>query len=179
MSSLRSQRGTAVSERGTDHRSQHGAGLPSVRREYKVGSAAYFDPIYGITRFVGVPATSYRCPYCGHLLHADFWSGNIRLGPGVQHCVQCGELYDDGTREWPQLTTGKKLRFCCPPILAGIAGGMALAAFAVLFLPQPDWWMTVFGLILAFVPMFLFFLFRLPSVLLSIHRYNGPSSPLQ
>jgi len=179
MSWLRSQQGTAVSESGTDHPSQHGTALPSVKREYKVGPATYFDPIYGITRFVGVPATSYRCPHCGHLLHADFWSGNIRLGPGVRHCAQCGELYDDGSREWPQLTAGTKLRFCCPPILAGISGGMVLAAFAVLFVPQPDWRMTVFGLILAFVPMFLFFLFRLPWVLLSIHRYNGPSSPLQ
>lgn len=168
-----------MSESGAGHPSEHGTGLPSVKREYKIGPAIYQDPFFGISRSIPIPATSYRCPHCGHLLQADFWSGNIRLGPGVRRCVQCGELYDDGSREWPKLTAGKKLRFCCPPILAGIAGGMALAAFAVLFLPQPDWRMTVFGLLLAFAPMLLFFLFRLPWVLLSIHRYNGPSSPLQ
>jgi len=179
MSWVRSHHRTAESEDATGVLSGHGTRLPLVKREYTIGPATYLDPIYGFVRFLGVPATSYRCPHCGHLLHADFWSGNVRLGPGIRRCTQCGQEYDDGSREWPQLSFGKKLRFCCPPILAGISGGMVLAAVLVLFLPQPDWRLTVAGLLLAVTPVFLFFLVRLPWVFLSIRRYNKQTFPFQ
>ena len=173
MNWARSHKGTAGNQSETSLFSQHGTKLPLVKREYKIGPATYWDPIYGITRFIAVPATSYRCPHCGHLLHADFWSGNVRLGPGVRRCSQCGEDYDDGSREWPQLSVGKKLRFCCPPILAGISVGILFAGVAMLFLPQPDWRVTVAGLVFAVFPLFLFFLVRLPWVFLSVRRYNA------
>ena len=172
MSWASSHEGTTWSQSKTGPFSQHGTRLPLVKREYKIGPATCWDPIYGITRFIAVPARSYRCPHCGHLWRADFWSGNVRLGPGMRQCSQCGEDYDDGSREWPQLSVGKKLRFCCPPILAGISGGMVFAAIAVLFLPKPDWRATVAGLVFAVFPLFLFFLVRLPWVFLSIRRYN-------
>ena len=176
MSRARSDEGTTGSQGKNELYLQDGTSLPLIKREYKVGPATYFDPFYGI-RWIGVPATSYRCPHCGHLLHADFWSGNVRLGPGVRRCVQCGEQYDDGSREWPQLSLGKKLRFCCPPILAGLSGGIAFAAVAVLFFPQPDWRVTVAGLVFAVFPLLIFFLVRLPWVFLSVRRYNARGNP--
>ena len=178
MSWLRSSHGKAQFERAASSRSSCLTGLPLVKREYKIGPATYMDPIYGIRR-VAVPATSYRCPHCGHLLRADFWSGNVRLGPGVRRCAQCAGEYDDGSREWPELSLGNKLRFCCPPILAGVSGGIVVAAVLVLFLRQPDWRVTAAGLVIALFPLFLFFLVRLPWILLSIRRYNKLSFPLQ
>jgi hypothetical protein len=50
---------------------------------------------------------------------------------------------------------------------------MVVASIVVVFLPQPDWRVAVIGLIFAFIPVFLFFLVRLPWVLLSIRRYNN------
>ena len=159
--------------------SRNATGLPLVKREYKIGPATYMDPFYGIVRFLSIPATSFRCPHCGHLLRADFWSGNVRLGPGVRRCAQCAGEYDDGSREWPQLPLGSKLRFCCPPILVGISGGIVVAAVLVLFLRQPDWRVTAAGLVIALFPLFLFFIVRLPWILFSIRRYNKLSFPLQ
>jgi hypothetical protein len=172
MSQIRPHYGVARSESGAEVSSGHGNRLPFVKREYKVGPATYLDPIYGVPRWIAFPATSYRCPHCGHLLHADFWSGNVRLGPGALRCASCGENYDDGSREWPELSLRSKLRFCCPPILAAIIGGLILADIFSLFLPQLDWRVTIFGLALTCFPLFLFLLVRLPWILLSIRRYN-------
>lgn len=176
MSRLQNQQGSSPCGSWTDQPWRQRAGLPSVKREYRVGPAAYFVSVLGFTRAAAIRATSYRCPHCGHLLRADFCSGNITLGLGVRCCAECGEWDDDGPGEWPQLTVGQKMHFCCPPILAGIAGGMALTALAALFFPYPDWRVTAAGLVFAFVPMFFFILIRQPRVLLSIHRYNRPSS---
>src|SRR5215472_6131027 len=79
----------------------------------------------------------------------------------------------------PNYLLEKRLRFCCPPILAGIGGGIVFAAGLVLFLPQPEWRVTVAGLVLAVLPLFLFFLVRLPWVFLSIRRYNKQAYPFQ
>jgi hypothetical protein len=173
MSRIHDHHGTARSEGAAGAPLGDSIRLPLVKREHTIGPATYLDPIYGFLRVVAIPATSYRCLHCEHLLRADFWSGNVRLGPGVRRCAQCSEEYDDGSREWPQLSFANKVRFCCPPILAGISGGMVVASIVVVFLPQPDWRVAVIGLIFAFIPVFLFFLVRLPWVLLSIRRYNN------
>jgi hypothetical protein len=161
--------------RSSGHRHE----LPSVKREYRVGPAVYIDPENGFPVVVDISATGFRCPHCGFLWRADFWTGNVRLGPGRRRCAQCGEDYDDGSREWPELPLRSKFRYCCPPIVAAICGGIAFAAVFTLFLPVPDWRMTAMGLLFACFPIFLFFLVRPPWVLLSIHRYNKSASPTQ
>lgn len=80
MSWAPSHAGRAGNQSKTGPFSKHGTGLPLVKLEYKIGPATYFDAFYGI-RWIGIPATSYRCPHCGHLLHADFWSGMSDLVP--------------------------------------------------------------------------------------------------
>src|SRR5215472_3344881 len=127
MSWVRPHYRKAWSEGAASLPSSQASGLPLVKREYKIGRATYWHPIYGPGWHISFPATSYCCPHCGYLLHADFWSGNVRLGQGVRRCAQCGEEYDDGSREWPQLSLGSKFRYCCPPILAGISGGIVFA----------------------------------------------------
>jgi DNA-directed RNA polymerase subunit RPC12/RpoP len=121
--------------------------------------------------------TSYKCPHCGKAFRWDFWPGNIRLGEGKRICSQCGTQFDDGSREWEQLLTVKKLRYFFPPLLIGISGGFLLASFVTIFLPDPDWRLTVCALVMALVPVFLWSLVRLPWVLRSIHRYNAMSPP--
>jgi hypothetical protein len=148
------------------------AELPPVKREYKTGPVTVFDQEYGQYFSISLPCTSYTCPHCGHILHADFWSQNVRIGPGYRKCVQCGEGYDDGSREWPQLPFSQKLRYCFPPVLRGICGGFLLAVAVVLFVPQRDWRLAVAGLGIASFPWLLWCLVRLPWVLLSIRRYN-------
>src|SRR5258708_18842210 len=155
------------------------AEIPRVKREYKVRSVTVFDPRYGLCFPIGFPCTSYTCPHCGHVLYVDFWSQNVRLGPGIRKCTQCGESYDDGSREWPQLPFNQKLRYCFPPVVIGICGGIVLAAIAVLFLPQPDWRVMVAGLVIASSPLLLCCLVRAPWVFVSISRYNKSVSSMK
>jgi hypothetical protein len=120
--------------------------------------------------------TSYACPHCGQVFRRDFWPEKVRLGHGQRACDECGAVFDDGTREWPQLSVFKKLRFFFPPLLIGISGGLLLAAILVSILPQRDWRVAVVGLILALIPLFFWSLIRWPWVFRSIRRYNATST---
>jgi hypothetical protein len=66
--------------------------------------------------------TSYSCPHCGRTFRRDFWQYNVGLGSGKRVCRQCGKFFDDGTREWPDLPSAKKLRFLFPPLLVAVCG---------------------------------------------------------
>ena len=59
--------------------------------------------------------TEYRCPHCHAVFRRDFWPDNVRLGGGVTTCVNCGKVFDDGSREWPEMHFGRKLRYLLPP----------------------------------------------------------------
>lgn len=58
--------------------------------------------------------TTYRCPYCGSVFRWDYWPDKVRLGSGNRTCLKCGKPFDDGAREWPELSLPKKLRFFLP-----------------------------------------------------------------
>jgi hypothetical protein len=117
--------------------------------------------------------TAYKCPHCGHVFRRDFWSANFWLGPGDRICKNCGDIFDDGSREWPELSMARKFRIFFPPLLVGISGGFMLAGVLTLFLPVPDWRVVLFASVIALLPALLWSLIRLPWVIRSIHRYNG------
>ncbi len=127
----------------------------------------------GYQRFlIFIRWTSYKCPQCGCLFRRDFWPQKLRLGPGQRTCTQCSTLFDDGSREWRELSTAKKFRFFLPPLLLGICGGFLLAAVLVSFMPQRDWRVSVFGLIISILPLIVWCPVRMLWVIRSIRRYN-------
>jgi hypothetical protein len=77
--------------------------------------------------------TDYRYPHCHHVFRREFWPDNVRLGSAERLCKYCGKIFDDGSREWPVLALGKRLRYFLPPgMLAAAGGGLFCAIFTLL-----------------------------------------------
>jgi uncharacterized Zn-finger protein len=121
--------------------------------------------------------TSYQCPYCNAVFRRDFWPDKLRLGSGKRTCQRCGRLFDDGSREWPQLTLTQKLRFFFPPLFLGIWGGLVLAALLAALIGPPDEHTLPIVAVFILVPTFLWSPVRLIWMLLSYHRCRRMARP--
>jgi hypothetical protein len=120
--------------------------------------------------------TVYKCPQCGHVFRRDFWPKNVWLGPGERVCNNCGQIFDDGSREWWELPLLRKLRFFFPPLAVGIWGGFVVAAIASLFIGPRDehsWPIVIIISTLGLIPVLVSSPVRLAQVIRSIHRYNA------
>src|SRR5260370_39345311 len=127
----------------------------------------------GYQRFlIFVRWRSYKCPQCGCVFRRDFWPQKIRLGSGQRTCTQCDTLFDDGSREWPEQSTGNKLGFFVPPLLQGICGGLLVAVIIVAFIPPRDLRVVLVGLIISIMPLLVWCPVRMLWVIRSVRRYN-------
>jgi len=120
--------------------------------------------------------TSYSCPHCKAVFHRDFWPSNVRLSSGERTCRKCGRIFDDGSREWPELGLASKLRFLFPPLLIGISGGFIVAAIMSLFISPRDehsWLVVIMVSIFGLVPVILWCPIRLIWILRSRRRYES------
>ena len=123
--------------------------------------------------FVFVRWTSYHCPECGHVFRRDYWVNSVHLGTGKRTCSRCGAVFDDGSREWPELPRVRKARVLCPPLLTGICGGFLLAGVLTCFLPPKGVGAALIMLMFDLVLVAAWSLVRLPWVIQSVHRYNA------
>src|SRR5580704_15240964 len=90
------------------------------------------DPFWaGIWRYVRW--TSYRCPYCGARFRTDYIPRKVILGHGERTCSGCGKVFDDGSREWPELTTSERIRYLVPVPMVGVIAGCLLCVAIPLF----------------------------------------------
>jgi hypothetical protein len=116
--------------------------------------------------------TSYGCPHCGHVFRRDYWPNKIRLGDGERTCRYCSKAFDDGTREWPQLSAEAKLCFFFPPAFLGIWGGLALTGIVSLFIGPRDEHSWPLAILFSVVPLILWHPLRMLWVLRSIARFK-------
>jgi hypothetical protein len=122
---------------------------------------------------------SYKCPHCGHVFRRDYWPANIRIGSGVHLGRKCGLEFDDGSREWPELSLAQKLRRFFPPLLMAIWGGFVVASILSLFIgPRDEHSLLVIVLVSSFglMPTLIWSPLPLYSVVRSIRRYNNRGS---
>jgi|SRR5579859_1057913 len=120
--------------------------------------------------------TSYKCPHCGHVFRRDFWPGSVRLGSGQRTCQECGTLFDDGSREWPELAFESKLRLFLPPLAIGIWCGFLAAAVASLYIGPRDehsWGVVFFVSAVGLMPAIAWSPVPLTRMIYSIHRYKA------
>jgi hypothetical protein len=83
------------------------------------------DPFWGgLLRYIRW--TCYRCPYCQMSFRTDYVPRKVILGNGERTCLNCGKVFDDGSREWPGLNLSEKVRYLLPVPVVGI-----LAAYVV------------------------------------------------
>lgn len=145
--------------------------LPALREDHHPFPFAAF--LGNLVPLAFLRWTSYSCPHCARTFRRDFWQYNVRLGNGRRLCRQCGEAFDDGTREWAELTLPRKLRFLFPPFLVAIFGGFALAAILSLFIGPRDehsWIIVVTVSAFALIPVMLWCSVRLIPVARSKRR---------
>src|SRR6267378_1590259 len=119
--------------------------------------------------------TTYSCPHCQGVFRRDFWPYNVRLGSGERMSKKCGKVFDDGSREWPDLAASRKLRYFLPPGIQALTGaGLFCVIFTLIIAPR-DVVNFQTGSILVAVflsPVLVWCLLRLPFVLRSVHRFK-------
>jgi len=143
--------------------------VPATRDDYSpFDQAAILLPVLaGSAPFIFltfVRWTSYACPHCEAVFRRDFWPANVRLGNGIVVCKKCGASFDDGSREWPQLAWGKRLRYFLPPGIQAVAGGGLFCFVFTLFIAPAE---------VLHIPgvLFIFLFFLSPVLLWSLLRY--------
>jgi hypothetical protein len=85
-------------------------------------------------------------------------------------------LFDDGSREWPELGIAAKLRVFCPPLLAGIWGGFALAGIISYFVFPRDehsLFVAIFPCLVGVIPVLLCSPYHVILMLRSKQRFEG------
>jgi|SRR6185437_3783330 len=154
--------------------------LPQAIREDHDPPRRLMDPVTfimrGLNPLVLLRWTTFRCPHCQAAFRRDYLPHKVRLGRGMHICKQCGKIFDDGAREWPQLQWSDKARCLLPVPLVGALIGTLLCSFIALHLAPRDEVnveVVVAVLGLALVPAFLWWIIRVPQVFRSIHRYEN------
>jgi hypothetical protein len=124
--------------------------------------------------------TDYRCPHCHTVFRRDFWPDNIRLGSGERTCNGCAKVFDDGSREWPELKFGRKLRFLLPPGIQVMTASFLLFSIGALCVAPIDvvnWRIEVLLIGGSLLPTMVWLLIRFLPVHNSSFRYDhDPSS---
>jgi len=119
--------------------------------------------------------TSYSCPHCNGVFRRDYWPRNVWLGAGKRVCKNCGQIFDDGSREWAEIPLLRRLRVFFPPLAVGIWGGFVVAAVASLFIGPRDehsWPLVIVVSTFGLIPAIAWFPIHLAQVIRSIRRYN-------
>ena len=66
----------------------------------------------------------YTCPICRKTYQRSL--SPFQLGSGKRRCPNCTSVFDDGTKEWPELLPMKKFEYVCPTMVTGYFGGAAI-----------------------------------------------------
>jgi len=78
--------------------------------------------------------TDHRCPHCRTVFRRTYFPDVVFLGYEERTCSRCGNVFADGSREWPDLRQGQKIRYLVPPVIAGLAAGVVLCGVLTLLL---------------------------------------------
>jgi hypothetical protein len=140
----------------------------------------FVSPYFAFLPFVRW--TTFLCPHCDTVFRRDYWPSNVRLGSGERVCFGCGKSFDDGSREWPELGFGQKLRFYLPPGIQAMTGGLLFCAIFMLIIAPRDVLTspTVLVVVSVFLsPVFVWCLVRLLWVQRSKHRFENEPYAMQ
>jgi hypothetical protein len=65
----------------------------------------------------------YSCPICRKTYQRSL--SPFQLGSGKRRCPNCTSVFDDGTKEWPELPPMEKFEYVCPTMVLDYFGGTA------------------------------------------------------
>ncbi len=171
-SSRRKKPPSDMSRKGVDHHTRY---PKAIHEDQNPFALLGFLPGY-LRLLIFLRWTAYKCPHCSQVFRRDFWPRNVWLGTGKRVCKNCGQIFDDGSSEWPELALFRKLRFFLPPLAVGIWGGFVVAAVASLFIGPRDehsWPVVIIVSTFGLIPALAWSPIHLAQVIRSIHRYNA------
>ena len=61
---------------------------------------------------------THKCPHCGYpFATTAYWRGlGVRLGPGFHICRNCHRSFNDGSKEWPEMSIFERLAVFIPRV---------------------------------------------------------------
>jgi hypothetical protein len=87
-------------------------------------------------------------------------------------------IFDDESKEWPELLKGQKFRFLVPPGVLGLSGGVLLCAVIALVFASLDEdiavaLVAVILVVISTIPPLVWAAVRLPAIRRSAKRYDA------
>lgn len=142
-----------------------------------------FDPFKSVIPGIGAigilpifRCTFYWCPYCRWLFKATWGPSNSFLGSGERACWRCGQVFWDGSQEWPEMSDAERMQFLFPISVSGylgaflvIGGIYLLGVFSRTISPGPG---ELIFFAAFFFPIGVWLCFRIAQVIRSVRRYN-------
>ncbi len=101
----------------------------AIREDHDPFGFAVVNVITRVVRW-----TTLHCPHCRHVFKISWGPTLVLLGAGGRNCRACGKLFDDASREWPELDWNEKFAYLFPTSVAGLLAAclvvLALVAYA-------------------------------------------------
>jgi len=112
--------------------SQTSLALPIAVREdhdpFKLLTGINFGTLFAFLRW-----SDFHCPHCGAKFQRTYLPNEVRLGSGERTCASCGRIFDDGSREWANLSRSERIRYILPTPMMGFIGGFLVCAALAIF----------------------------------------------
>ena len=89
--------------------------------------------VFGVVRW-----TDHCSPHCHQVYRRSYFPAAVSLGESRRTCSACGEVFDDDSKEWPELRSGQKLRYLIPPPILGFFGGVLLTGVLAVYIASQD-----------------------------------------
>ena len=74
-----------------------------------------------------------QCPHCRRVFRRTYLPNEVRIGEGERMCPHCGRAFDDGSREWRELSRREQIRFLLPTPIMGILGALIVCSTLAIF----------------------------------------------
>jgi hypothetical protein len=117
----------------------------------------------------------YRCPYCKAIFKMIWGLNTTLVGEGERACWKCHNIFWDGSREWPEMSSDDRMLFFLPISVAGwFAGTLVISGILVYTLYRNgrdsigNFWLLVALL----VPLVFWLAYRSVQIVRSVRRFN-------
>lgn len=120
--------------------------------------------------------SDFRCPHCREVFRRIYLPQEVVLGGGRRTCPSCKGGFDDGSREWPTLAVGEKIRYLFPTPIMGVIGALLLCICVVMYAiaQQPgsvDWTFATYLATLLALSLVFWSGMRVPQIVASVKRH--------
>ena len=118
----------------------------------------------------------YRCPYCRAMFKVIWGLNTTLMGEGERLCWKCHNKFWDGSQEWPEMSSDDRMLFFLPISVGGWLSGTLVISGVILYTLYrngPDSVSNPWLLVVLFVPLVLWLIYRNIQIVRSVRRFNA------